>query len=78
MLDDANAASVDPVNSLIVYRVRPESANIPVAAHGFILHMTIDSASYAIQMYVRLGGSAGMSLYTRAKQTGTWGEWMSH
>lgn len=76
---DANDISnSNGVNTLQVFRVSSETANIPQQQHGVLLHMFIDNENFAIQMYIRLGGQASTSLYTRSKQIGSWAEWQSH
>lgn len=74
-LTDANDIPRTIYNTLQVYRVRNTSLNIPIVAHGFILHMDIDSAGYAIQLYVGLSSSSMSVVYCRSKFMGEWIDW---
>ena len=71
-IEDANNIPFSQ-NKLIVVRVSTSTLNIPSAIHGFIFHMNIDSADYAIQLYFPMYSDA--SFYARRKTNGTWQEW---
>ena len=71
-VDDANNVS-SRVNTLVIFRVKTETLNIPIAAHGYILQMVIDIKDYIIQVYFPLITQG--RLYIRKKQAGDWKDW---
>ena len=75
-LSNANDVPYYGANTLRIFRVNTNTENIPTKRHGFILHMFIDSESFAIQVLFSLSDS---HLYTRSKNSGVWNDtWDSH
>lgn len=71
-ISDANDVTYR-TNKLQVFRVSNSTLNLPITMHGFILHMDIDSQSYAIQTYIPLDDTA--HIHRRRKAAGVWGDW---
>jgi hypothetical protein len=59
---------------LTVYRAANTCTNIPVAAHGIVETMYIDSVSYAIQRFTSIEISP--RFWIRSKISGTWNSWI--